>query len=105
MKDAVKKPSETEAPDRSASKATWRTLARNYLAGRLRPYTAPLLERIVRHQVTIRRWGGLGGLAIGLGLMAGGLGPLGLSFVFAAVAVLLLELEERRRGRDDGARK
>lgn len=101
----MKKPGQTEAPGRSGPKATWGTLAGKYVAKKLRPFAAPLLECIAPHRITIRRWGGLGGLAVGLGLMAGGLGPLGLSFIFAAVAVLLLGLEERRGGRDDGAPK
>ena len=54
----------------------------------------PLLERLVKHPAKIRRWGGLSGLALGIGLMAGGLEPIGFSLILLGTAVLLLECDQ-----------
>ena len=53
----------------------------------------PALRRKTSREIGIRRWSALGSLAAGLGLMAGGLEPVGLSLSLVGAAVLLGEME------------
>ena len=68
-----------------------------------RMYT-PILKLGARHQYGIRRWGGLGGVALGIGLMAGGLEPMGLSLILLGTAQLLVVFEKTHPWGDDRPR-
>jgi hypothetical protein len=54
---------------------------------------APAFKRLGKHQVQVRRGAGVGGLALGIGFMAGGLEPIGLSLILVGTAMLLAEIE------------
>jgi hypothetical protein len=69
----------------------------------LRKRFGPAGRAIARHQVGLRRWGGLAAVATGVGLMAGGLDPLGFSLIVVGVAVLLVEVD--RAGRESPVKK
>ncbi len=60
-----------------------------------RSRSGPRVRRWVgKHRATIRRWAGLGALALGVGAMAGGLEPLGLSLILLGTAQLLVVFEK-----------
>ncbi len=101
---ANKQPS-ADRPDRDASKPAWRDALRQTIAAQVRELFAPLRKWLARHRVKVRRLGGLGVLVVGAGLMAGGLGPIGLSLIFVGTAALLLELDQDQRGPADRQRK
>ncbi len=101
MTAAANKQPDADAEDRSESKATSRRGLRKAIARYFGDLLAPLTKRIVKHRVKVRRFGGLGALAVGVGFMAGGLGPLGLSLIFAGTAILLLDREQSRPAGSD----
>jgi hypothetical protein len=105
MTKRAKKQRDAEAPKRSAPRARWRQIVRGAIARFLGRLFAPLIRPIVKHQVQARRFGGLGSLVFGAGLMVGGLEPLGLSLIFVGTALLLVELEESRPAQSERQRK
>jgi len=58
--------------------------------------SGPLHEWIIKHHGKLARWSGISGLALGVGLMAGGLEPIGFSLILLGTAVVLLEFDRRR---------
>jgi len=82
-----------EAADQRLPQKNGREAGRAGVMPALRKLGAPVLERVIKHQAKIRRWSGLSGLAVGIGLMAGGLEPIGFSLILLGTAVLLLELD------------
>ena len=82
-----------EAPDQRLPQKKGRKAGHPGGVRALRKLGESLLKRVVKHQAKIRRWGGLSGLALGIGLMAGGLEPIGFSLILLGTAVLLLDFE------------
>jgi len=105
MNDAAKREHDSQTTDSSGSETAGRSTARAIIARALHGLSAPLVEQIAKHQAGIRWWGGLGSLAAGVGLMAGGLGPLGFSLILVGVAVLVAELERSGQAPSDRKRK
>jgi hypothetical protein len=105
MTKPARKQRDADAPKRKASRRRWRRIVRRATARFLRRLFAPVIRPIVKHQVVARRFGGLGSLVFGAGLLVGGLGPLGLSLIFVGTALLLVELEESRPAPPEQQRK
>ena len=105
MNDAAKQQDDSHAPDRRVTGARWFKKARRRVARALRAFADPVLQPLAKHQARIRRWGGVGGLALGIGFLAGGLEPIGLSLILVGVAVLLVEFERSGQATSERKRK
>ena len=62
----------------------------------LRRWGKPLSKLAAKHGAKLERWSGISGLALGVGLMAGGLEPIGFSLILLGTAVLLVDFDRRR---------
>lgn len=85
-----------EAADERPPPENGRKAGRAGVTAALRRLSGPLREPLVRHQAKIRRWAGISGLALGVGLMAGGLEPIGFSLILLGTAVLLVDFDQPR---------
>jgi len=83
----------SEGADQRLPPKNGRKADRAGVTSALRKLGEPLLEWVIKHRAKLRRWSGLSGLALGIGLMAGGLEPIGFSLILLGTAVLLLELD------------
>lgn len=101
MKDATKKPADCEPRPSEASPTACPRRLRAAVVRCLRGLFSPLVRALAKHWGKVRRFGGLGALAVGAGFMAGGLGPLGLSLIFVGTAILLLAREQSRPAGSD----
>ncbi|HUT92053.1 MAG TPA: hypothetical protein VMY37_21340 [Thermoguttaceae bacterium] len=91
MDEAARQPHDHfEAPDQRLPQEKGRKAGHAGVVHALRKLGEPLVKRVVKHPAKIRRWSGL---ALGIGLMAGGLEPIGFSLILLGTAMLLLEFD------------